>query len=909
MSGRYKPAVIEPKWQRYWDENQTFRTLGPGDAGFDETRPKYYVLDMFPYPSGAGLHVGHPEGYTATDILARWRRMTGHNVLHPMGWDAFGLPAEQYAVSTGTHPAITTKKNIETFKAQIKALGFSYDWEREVSTAEPDYYRWTQWIFRLLFDTWYDEAQQKGRPISELEVPEGLSESERRQFIDNHRLAYIDEIAVWWCPELGTVLANEEVIDGHSERGSHPCVREPMRQWMLRITAYAQRLLDDLEVVEWPEETKKQQGEWIGRSQGALVWFQLPGAHLDDNLAKEDRFRANPKGEGLDFAIFTTRPDTLFGATYMVLAPEHPLVDQVTGVDFKEAVDEYRRQVSSRSERERTTTKEKTGVFTGGYALNPVNSEALPIYIADYVLDSYGTGAIMAVPGHDERDFDFALEYGLRIVSVYKNDAEPERVAQNAAGEEVTCFAGDGIAIQSGFLDGKPVVEAKNAIISWLEEKDLGTARINFRLRDWIFSRQRYWGEPFPIVIGENGEVKAIPETELPLKLPPLEDFQPTGRPEPLLSKATEWVNFTDDEGRAWKRETNTMPNWAGSCWYYLRYLDPDNDVEAWSKTKEQYWMPVDLYVGGKEHAVLHLLYARFWHKVLYDRGYVSTSEPFKKLFHQGLITAFSYEDAETKHLVPTDLVEEVSEGKYRHTQTGRELRQTTAKMSKTLKNVVNPDDVIAEHGADALRIYEMFMGPLEASKPWNTRAVDGVTRFLNRSYRLFCDENGLRESLKADGGDKDPDLERALHQCVKKVTGDLERMSFNTAVAAMMIFVNEATPKIEALTRSQLLTYTQILSIFAPHLGEELWQMMGHSESISQTEWPTYDEELCKEAQIEVPIQINGKIRLKITLDAEVSRETMEEKAREAAAEHLKDKTVRKVIVVPKRLVNFVVS
>lgn len=904
MSGRYEPAAIEPKWQKYWEEKGTFRALGPGDPGFDPSKPKYYVLDMFPYPSGAGLHVGHPEGYTATDILARWRRMCGDNVLHPMGWDAFGLPAEQYAVATGTHPSITTRKNIETFKAQIKALGFSYDWEREVSTADPQYYRWTQWIFRLLFETWYDDQAKRGRPISELPVPDGLSPSERREYIDGKRLAYIDEIAVWWCPALGTVLANEEVIDGHSERGSHPCVREPMRQWMLRITAYAERLLDDLEAVDWPEETKKQQQEWIGRSRGAQVWFHLPEGRLSEEQLKQDRFRAHPAGEGVDFAIFTTRPDTLFGATYMVLAPEHPLVEVVTTAERRAAVDEYRLAAASRSERDRTAAKEKTGVFTGGYAVNPVNEERLPIYIADYVLDSYGTGAIMAVPGHDERDFDFALAFQLPIVSVYEKDGEPDRVETAHDGQRVTCFAGDGICINSDLLNGKGVGEAKDAIIAWLEQRNLGEARINYRLRDWIFSRQRYWGEPFPILLGPDGEVKSVDESELPLELPPLKDFQPTGRPEPLLAKAEEWV----EAGDGWTRETNTMPNWAGSCWYYLRYLDPKNDVEAWAREKEQYWMPVDLYVGGKEHAVLHLLYARFWHKVLYDRGYVSTVEPFKKLFHQGLITAFAYEDAETRHLVPTDQMEEYEPGRYRHRETGRELRQTTAKMSKSLKNVVNPDDVIAEHGADALRMYEMFMGPLEASKPWNPRAVDGITRFLNRSFRLYCDENGPRSNLR-EGATPDPAVERALHQCIKKVSGDLERMSFNTAIAAMMIFVNEATPKIESLTRDQLDRYTRILSVFAPHLGEELWEMLGNRESVALSDWPSWDEALCREAEIEVPVQVNGKLRIKLMVDAEATGEVLEAKAREAAAEYLKDKTVRKVVVVPKRLVNFVVA
>lgn len=908
MSSRYQPATIEPKWQKYWEENKTFRTPGPGDADFDASKPKYYVLDMFPYPSGAGLHVGHPEGYTATDILGRWKKMNGYNVLHPMGWDAFGLPAEQYAVATGTHPSITTKKNIETFKGQIKALGFGYDWDREISTASPDYYRWTQWIFGLLFDTWYDHELKKGRPISELPIPEGIEGKERAAYINSKRLAFIDEIAVWWCPALGTVLANEEVNDGRSERGGHPCFREPMRQWMLRITDYAERLLEDLDTVEWPEETKKQQAEWIGKSMGAEVWFKVPGVSLPEELKKQDRFRIGADGAA-EFAVFTTRPDTLFGATYMVLSPEHPLVDFVTSEDRKKAVEQYRVKASSRSERERSAGKEKTGVFTGGHAINPANGEKLPVWVGDYVLDSYGTGAIMAVPAHDERDFDFAVEFKLPIISVYRSSGEPKREYTDTEGVIHTCTPDDGVSINSDFLNGKSVSEAKEAMIAHLEAQGAGRAKVNFRLRDWIFSRQRYWGEPFPVLLGEDGELKLLPQEELPLELPDLPDFQPTGRPEPLLSKARDWMTVVDKNGKEWIRETNTMPNWAGSCWYYLRYLDPKNDVEAWSREKEQYWMPVDLYIGGKEHAVLHLLYARFWHKVLFDRGYVSTAEPFKKLFHQGLITAFSYEDPETRFLVPTDLVEEYAEGKYRHIESGKELRQTTAKMSKSLKNVVNPDDVIAEHGADALRIYEMFMGPLEASKPWNTRAVDGVTRFLNRSYRLYDGGDGLRSNLTDRTAAGDPELEKALHRCIKKVTEDLDSMSFNTAVAAMMIFVNEATAKVESLSHSQLARYAQLLSVFAPHLGEELWSMLGYSFSVSLSDWPEFDENLCKQDEVTYPIQVNGKLRTKINLDAAAGKDLVEEKAREAVAKYLEDKSVKKVIVVPGRMVNFVVQ
>ena len=906
MSTRYQPAVIEPKWQKFWEEDKTFRTPCPGDSDFDSDKEKYYVLDMFPYPSGAGLHVGHPEGYTATDILARWKRMCGFNVLHPMGWDAFGLPAEQYAVQTGTHPSITTKKNIETFKGQIKALGFSYDWDREVSTADPHYYKWTQWIFNLLFDTWYDHEENRGRPISELPVPSDLEGKEREKFVDSKRLAFLDEIAVWWCPELGTVLANEEVNDGRSERGNYPCHREPMRQWMLRITDYADRLLEDLDTVEWPEETKKQQAEWIGKSLGAEVWFRVPGANLSEKNLAQDRFRMS--GEDAEFSVFTTRPDTLFGATYMVLSPEHPLVEQVTTAEKAAEVAAYQKKASSRSERERSASKEKTGVFTGGHALNPINGESLPIYVADYVLDSYGTGAIMAVPAHDERDFDFAVAFDLPIISVYEAKGEPKREHTLSNGEVVYCTPDDGISKNSDFLNGLTVAQAKETVIAHLEKKEAGTAKVNFRLRDWIFSRQRYWGEPFPILLGEDGKLKAVPNEQLPVALPDLPDFQPTGKPEPLLSKAEDWMKVSDSDGQ-WTRETNTMPNWAGSCWYYLRYLDPKNDVEAWSKEKESYWMPVDLYVGGKEHAVLHLLYARFWHKVLFDRGYVSTAEPFKKLFHQGLITAFSYEDPDTKFLVPSDLVDEYEDGKYRHKDSGKELRQTTAKMSKSLKNVVNPDDVIADHGADALRIYEMFMGPLEASKPWNTKSVDGVTRFLNRSFRLFADQDGFRKHLEDKDFKGDEKLEKALHRCIKKVTADLESMSFNTAVSAMMIFVNEGTGNFEGLSHDQLSRYTKLLSVFAPHLGEELWSILGHEGSISRTDWPTFDENLCKDDEITYPIQVNGKMRGKIKMDANAVKEVVEAKAREVVAKHLEGKTVKKVIVVPKRMVNFVVG
>ncbi len=903
MPRRYQPSEIEPKWQSFWDQNKTFRTPGPGDEGFDPDRPKYYILDMFPYPSGAGLHVGHPEGYTATDILARYKRMKGYNVLHPMGWDAFGLPAEQYAVQTGTHPSVTTRRNIDNFRRQIKSLGFGYDWDREVNTTDPGYYRWTQWIFNLLFDTWFDEEQKRGRPISELPVPDGLSDKEAASYRDQHRLAYLDEIAVWWCSELGTVLANEEVIDGRSERGSFPCIRQPLSQWMLRITAYAERLLEDLDEVDWPEETKKQQREWIGRSRGAEVWFACEAAP-DSIEADGERLRLH-QGK-LEFKIFTTRPDTLFGATYMVLAPEHPLVEVVTSRDQQSAVEAHRQQSASKSELDRTAAKEKTGVFTGGHAINPVNQQRIPIYVADYVLYSYGAGAIMAVPGHDERDFDFALAYDLPILPVYEApEAEVTRSCERG-GETVTCFSGDGVAINSPWIDGLATAQAKNEMIRRLEEQGLGEAKVNYRLRDWIFSRQRYWGEPFPILFTEDGQTHALSDDQLPLRLPPVEDFKPSGRPEPLLAKATDWIE-TEFQGQKARRETNTMPNWAGSCWYYLRYLDPRNDLEAWSAEKEKYWMPVDLYVGGREHAVLHLLYARFWHKVLYDRGFVSTKEPFKRLFHQGLILAFAYQDPDTKVLIPSDQVSEQEDGTFLHEPTGKTVDQCVAKMSKALKNVVNPDDIVGQYGADAFRIYEMYMGPLADSKPWDSRAVDGMLRFLQRSFRLFVDEEGQLRGHLQSSAQPDPELEKALHQMLKKVDEDLEKMAFNTAIAAMIKFVNTATPKVDRLTGSQLDRYARVLSVFAPHLGEELWEILGNEPSVLERDWPEHDPALLVESTLEYPVQVNGKVRSKIVVPADIDDKALEEKALAAVSDHINGQKVRKVIIVPKRLVNVV--
>ena len=932
----YDPAIIEPKWQKFWDENRTFRTPNPGDADFDPEKPKYYILDMFPYPSGDGLHVGHVEGYAATDILARYRRMRGRNVLHPMGWDAFGLPAEQYAIETGTHPSITTQRNADTFRRQIKALGLSYDWDREINTTDPKYFRWTQWIFRLLYESWFDDEAGKARPISELPIPPEVESDpdEKRQYVESKRLAYLAEVAVWWCPNLGTVLSNEEVINGRSERGDHPCVRLPMKQWMLRITTYAQRLLDDLDGVDWPPETKKQQREWIGRSEGADTWFGLAEEYgqaaelpdLVDGTVVRKTESPLPGSSPFEFKIFTTRPDTLFGATYMVLAPEHALVPLITTEEQSQAVRDYQEQAARKSDMDRTAlAEEKTGVFTGAYAINPVNDQRAPIWIADYVLASYGTGAIMAVPAHDERDFDFAIEFGLPIIEVVRpeksiegTDEEKEKAgllrAKERDGVTHTCYVGDGTAVNSPWIDGLPTPEAIESITKQLGEKGQGEFKVAFRLRDWIFSRQRYWGEPFPVLHLEEGGTSSVPEDQLPLELPEMADFKPSGRPEPPLAKATDWVETTDPvTGAPAQRETNTMPNWAGSCWYYLRFIDPDNDEVGWDSEKEKYWMPVDLYVGGREHAVLHLLYARFWHKLLHDYGYVSTSEPFGKLFHQGLILAFAFQDKETEALIPADDVEEREED-YVHSGSGKPVERIVAKMSKSLKNVVNPDDVIKEYGADALRMYEMFLGPLEASMPWNPRDVEGVNRFLKRCYRLIAGENesdgeAVRPGLQDESASSDPQLEKELHRCIKKVTDDLDEMAFNTAIAAMMVFVNEATPKADRLTCSQAERFVLLLAPFAPHLAEELWQRLGHDQSLAYEPWPTCDESLLVEETVELPVQINGKVRCRITVPSDASQQDVEAAAIEAVSDQMEGKTVRKVIVVPKRVVNVVVG
>lgn len=805
----YPFAEIEPKWQAYWLKNKTFRT--PDEP--DQAKEKFYALDMFPYPSGAGLHVGHPEGYTATDIVCRYKRMKGFNVLHPMGWDAFGLPAEQYAIETGTHPRETTYNNIARFRAQLQAIGFSYDWDREFATTDEDYYRWTQWIFLKLYE--------KG-------------------------LAYQAEVPVNWCPALGTVLANEEVIDGKSERGGHPVIRKPMRQWMLRITAYADRLLSDLEPLDWPESIKEMQRNWIGRSEGADV-----------------EFRVAKSAERV--TVFTTRPDTLFGATYMVLSPEHPLVASITTIEQRDAVKAYQEAATHKSDLERTELqKVKTGVFTGAYAINPVNEEQIPIWVADYVLMGYGTGAIMAVPAHDERDGEFAQTFNLPV----------RVVVQPTDGSEASGFTGDGVSVNSPLIDGLPTPEAKKKITEWLESKGFGKPRVNYKLRDWLFSRQRYWGEPFPIIF-VDGEPKPLSPDQLPLLLPDVKTYRPSGTGESPLATIADWLNTTDPEtGKPAVRETNTMPQWAGSCWYYLRFIDPKNAGAPVDPAKEKYWMPVDLYVGGAEHAVLHLLYARFWHKVLYDCGVVSTVEPFHRLVNQGMI-----------------------------------LGEDNQKMSKSRGNVVNPDDVIREYGADSLRLYEMFMGPLEAVKPWNMRGVEGVARFLNRAYRLVCDEES-GAVLPSIVGEPSRDQLRALHGMLKKVGEDIEGLRFNTAISAMMEFANEAQ-KWEQRPRAVLEPFIVALSPFAPHLAEELWAKLGHTESLAYKPWPTYDPALLVSETMEIPVQVNGKLRGKLVVSTGATQESLLAAAQVEAGiqSHLAGKTIRKVIYVPNRLLNLVVS
>ena len=845
QSSEYNFTEFEKKWQARWEKEKTF-------AAVDfSPKPKFYALDMFPYPSGAGLHVGHPEGYTATDIVCRYKRAKGFNVLHPMGFDAFGLPAEQYAVETGTHPRITTEKNIANFTRQIKALGFSYDWDREVRTCDPDYYKWTQWIFEKLYE--------KG-------------------------LAYVAEVPVNWCPALGTVLANEEVIDGRSERGNHPVVRRPMRQWMLKITAYAERLLKDIDTVDWPEGIKEMQRNWIGKSTGAEVVF---GTTIGDEIV-----------------VYTTRCDTLFGATYMVMSPEHALVKKWLGegrISNPDEVRAYQEAAARKSDFERTEmAKEKTGVKLGGVlGVDPANGREIPIFISDYVLASYGTGAIMAVPAHDQRDWDFAKAFGLPIIQVVSPDGSVP------TGEMEACITDSsvGTMVNSGFLDGLTVAEAKKKMIAWLEEKGCGRAKVQYKLRDWLFSRQRYWGEPFPVVHMDDGTTQLVPSEDLPLELPELTDYKPTGTGDPPLAKATNWTRYTDPKtGKTGWRETNTMPQWAGSCWYYLRYIDPHNAQAFCDRRKEAYWMPVDLYVGGAEHAVLHLLYARFWHKVLFDLGLVSTDEPFRKLVNQGMILGISYKDPRGV-LVPTNEVDLSDPQHPRRVSDGAPLVEFPAKMSKSLKNVVNPDDVIRDYGADALRLYEMFMGALQDVKPWNTKNLEGVARFLRRSWNMVTGQEIVDAPLS-------PEQNRLLHATVKKVSQDIEGLCFNTAISQLMIFLNAFAGEGRPLPRIAAETYVQLLAPFAPHLGEELWERLGHDGGVSYVPWPEWDEKALVLDEVEIAVQIRGKVRARIMMPAAATPAEMERLAladpKVQAA--LAGAAPRKVVAVPKRLVNVVV-
>ncbi|MEN8229793.1 MAG: leucine--tRNA ligase [Bacteroidota bacterium] len=882
----YKFADIEKRWQEFWEKNKTFRTKD------DYSKPKFYILDMFPYPSGSGLHVGHPEGYTATDIVARYKRMKGFNVLHPMGWDAFGLPAEQYAIETGTHPATTTQKNCDNFRRQIKSLGLGYDWDREVNTTDPGYFKWTQWIFIQLYNTWFDTELQKGRPIGELEIPEEIRSQGHeaiRKYQDDHRLAYYDDAQVWWCPHCRIVCSNEEVLnDGTHEKCGNPVERKNLKQWMLRIPHYAERLLAGLDHLDWPEGVKDMQRNWIGRSTGAEVEFQVDGsAH--------------------SLRVFTTRPDTLFGATYMVVAPEHDLLKGLTTEAQKEVVSAYVAQAGLKSELDRSDlSREKTGVFTGSYAINPVNNQLIPIWVADYVLMGYGTGAIMAVPCHDTRDFEFATAFSLPIQCIMDPAVEDEEIRKSVL-EGMACWTEDGSYVNSSDpetgldINGLSKEKGIAQTIQWLQANGLGNEAINYKIRDWLFSRQRYWGEPFPVIHWEDGEITLLDETDLPLQLPELERYEPGSHGESPLANANEWLNVTDSKGRKGRRETNTMPQWAGSCWYYLRYIDPKNDKEPFSSKKENYWMPVDLYVGGAEHAVLHLLYSRFWHKALFDLGIVSTDEPYNKLFNQGMILAFAYETASGAK-VPSDLVEE-KEGTYFHSETGESLNQIVAKMSKSLKNVVNPDDVVAGYGADSLRLYEMFLGPLDAVKPWVENGVKGVYNFLNRVYKFFAEPSHYHD------GKEDAEILKSLHGTIKKVGGDIEALHFNTAISQMMIFTNLCIKK-GKIQRTTAESFIKVLAPFAPHLAEEIWSILKNESSIAETSWPAFDETHLKENSHEYPVMINGKLRFKINLPLEMPSNEIQQRvlAHETALKWTEGNDPKRFIHVPKKIINIVV-
>ena len=916
ISHRYGAEVaneIEQRWQTCWSKDHIYEIGNPTDEGFDTTKPKYYCLDMFPYPSGSGLHVGHPVGYIGSDIISRFKRMNGFNVLHPMGWDAFGLPAEQYAIETGVHPAKTTRKAINTFRSQLQRIGLSYDWSREFATIDPEYYKWTQWIWLQAYNSWFDTTSQTARPIQTLidtlergeVIPdsgdwESMGATARATYIDSHRLAYLGEHVVNWCPKLGTVLANEEVIDGLSERGSYPVVRRPLRQWMFRITSYAERLLHDLDGLDWPRSTLQMQKEWIGRSEGADVNFIVSG-----------------RDEAIQ--VYTTRPDTLFGATFMVLAPEHPFVDELIASPTSDcdidALIAHVNEAKKRADVDRMAdSKEKTGVFSGLFAMNPVTGKEMPIWIADYVLMGYGHGAIMAVPAHDQRDHDFAEVHGIEIVEVVQPDCKVNG-----------CFSGDGVAINSTSeqlsIDGLSTLEAKRKLIGWLEETGAGKAKVNYRLRDWLFSRQRYWGEPFPIVFDEHGNHYPVSEDALPVLLPDMDDYMPeeSNDPQPLLAKAVSWMQTTAGEAGVdpsllppesiVTRESNTMPGWAGSCWYEIRYCSPRCTQRFVDKDAEQYWMGdgVDLYIGGAEHAVLHLLYARFWHKLLFDLGEVSCNEPFRKLFHQGLLTSYAFQRA-NKSLVPTNQVEERN-GKFIDSKTDDEVERVIAKMSKSLKNVVNPDEVIAQYGADTLRLYEMYMGPLEASAPWNTRDIVGVHRFLQRVWRLGIDES-TGECAASLQNETNEAVERALHVTIKKVTDDIPKLSYNTAIASMIEFVNTATSE-EMLTTEQLIIFVSILSPFAPHIAQEIYTRIGGEGHISVQTWPKFDSQLLVADVIEIPVQIMGKVRSRISVPANADNKEIEKCALKDKhiSQLLKNLTVRKIVIVPNKIINIVAN
>ncbi|TWT72870.1 leucine--tRNA ligase [Allorhodopirellula solitaria] len=961
---RYNPNEIEPRWQSYWEANQTFATPDLSKAGDDVA--KRYVLDMFPYPSGDGLHVGHPEGYTATDIVSRFARSRGECVLHPMGFDAFGLPAEEHAIRTGEHPRVQTQRNIDNFTRQLKMLGFSYDWNRVLATTDEGYFRWTQWIFLVLFDTWFDSEAQVGRPIAELPIPaEVQAQGERaiELYRDSRRLAYQDDALVNWCAKLGTVLANEEVVDGKSEVGGHPVKRIPLRQWMLRITDYSERLLDGLEELQWPAGIKKLQYDWIGRSSGAEVDFYLqPGVPSDAASSESDEGAARgpfvawkreraasgfPSEAGSDaLRVYTTRPDTLFGATYMVVSPEHPLIDRLVTPDRKAEVDTYREQASFKSDRERTEGDlEKTGVFTGSHAINPADGRSIPVWVADYVLAGYGTGAIMAVPAHDARDFEFAVAFDLPVIPVVDPPNDHPQHDEILAGQ--ACYVAEGIAIHSGDYDGQTTDEVKAKLTASLAEQGLACPAVNYKLRDWLFSRQRFWGEPFPILHeldadgNPTGIKRGVPEDQLPVTLPELEDFKPHGRPEPPLAKADDDWLIVELDGKRYRRETNTMPQWAGSCWYYLRYIDPHNTQSLIDPELEKTWMPVDLYVGGAEHAVLHLLYSRFWHKVLYDRGFVTCPEPFQRLVNQGMILGevefTGYVDSD-KQPVSTQQVRRDAEGN-RISKDGRQLETVRLaeedvqkkgegfvlksdpsikvdsrafKMSKTRGNVVNPDGVVRDYGADSLRLYEMFMGPLEATKPWVMNGVGGVRGFLDRVWRLVVDEKSDELRLCDAVVDTDCDEEqlRVLHQTIRKVTEDTEAMSFNTAIAKMMEFSNHFT-RCEQRPRHALETFLVLLNPYAPHLSEELWRLLGHDESIALQPWPQWDEAALVQSSIEIPVQVNGKVKAKINVSPDATQDQMIEAAlaSKSVAGSIGDKKVVKKIAVPGRMVNLVVK